>query len=99
MSFRFSHYIYSTYGRAHLLTHYGTPMKETKYTPAGVLKGESGNKFEKSMLGFILLHAEHANILITMSILSDWSSDACRQIISHFPPIFGKNSIEKFMHV
>ena len=67
----FSHFIYSTYGRAHLLIHYGTPMKETKFTPDGILKGESGNKFEESMLGFILLHSGHADISMNVSLLFD----------------------------
>jgi hypothetical protein len=67
----FSHFTYSTCERAHLLTHYGTTMKETKFTPDGILKGESANKLEESMLGIILVRSGHANISMNVSLLLD----------------------------
>lgn len=63
----FAHFIYSNYGRAHLLRAYNIPLEDSVHTPDGVLRGEGGNKFEEKMLGFILLHAGHANIPMNVS--------------------------------
>jgi len=63
----FSHFIYSKYGRSHLLNTYGIQSKDSIHTPKGVLRGESGNRFEEQMLGFVLSHAGHSNIAMNVS--------------------------------
>ena len=63
----FAHFIYSKYGRMHLLNAYGVELKDSINTPSGVLRGESGNRFEEQMLGFILSHAGHSNIAMNVS--------------------------------
>ncbi len=42
-------------------------LKDSIHTPNGVLREESGNRFEELMLGFVLLHAGHANIPMNVS--------------------------------
>jgi len=63
----FAHFIYSKYGRSHLLNTYGIQLKDSIDTPAGVLGGESGNRFEEQMLGFVLSHADDSNIAMNVS--------------------------------
>ncbi|CAF1511130.1 unnamed protein product [Rotaria sordida] len=71
----FAHHIYSKYGRSHLLNTYGIQLKDSKNTPAGVLRGESGNKFEEQMLGFVVSHAGHSNIAMNAADLQAFHPD------------------------
>ena len=63
----FAHFIYSKYGRSYLLNTYGIQLKDSIHTPNGVLRGESGNRFEEQMLEFVLSHAGHSNIAMNVS--------------------------------
>lgn len=66
----FAHFIYSNHGRLHLLNAYNVQLKDSIQTPDGILRGESGNKFEEQMLGFVLSYAGHANIAMNVSYLN-----------------------------
>ncbi|CAF1285629.1 unnamed protein product [Rotaria sordida] len=70
----FAHFIYAKYGRLYLRNTFGIPLQESASTPIGILRGESGNRFEDQMLGFVLSHAGHLNIPMDLNhvkILSD----------------------------
>ncbi|CAF1587232.1 unnamed protein product [Rotaria sp. Silwood1] len=58
----FAHFVYAKYGRLHLRNSFGIPFEASTRTPIGILRGESGNRFEEQMLGFVLSHAGHSNI-------------------------------------
>lgn len=63
----FAHYIYANYGRYHFLNTFGIQLKYSIHTPDSVLKGESGNRLEEQMLGFVLSHDGHSNIAMNVS--------------------------------
>jgi hypothetical protein len=65
--YEFAHFIFSKYGRFHLLNTYGIQLKDSIHTPDGVLRGESGNRSEEKMLGFVLSHAGHSDIAMNVS--------------------------------
>ncbi len=46
---------------------FGIPLEESIRTPIGLLRGESGNRFEETMLGFVLSHAGNLNIPMNVS--------------------------------
>lgn len=74
----FAHHVYAKYGRLHLLNSFGIPLEKSTCTPIGILRGESGNRLEEAMLGFVLSHGGHLNIPMNVSeIYSLDSIDSC----------------------
>ncbi|CAF1279317.1 unnamed protein product [Rotaria sordida] len=63
----FAHFIYAKYGRLYLRNTFGIPLQESASTPIGILRGESGNRFEDQMLGFVLSHTGHLNIPMNLN--------------------------------
>lgn len=78
----FAHFVYAKYGRLHLLTTFGIPLEESISTPIGILRGESGNRFEEQMIGFVLSHAGHSNISMNVSNVYLLYSIGCCTIYS-----------------